>query len=288
MNRLFLNQHLRNKFGERVQRIPIDTGFLCPNRTNGSGCVFCDSTGSAARWIKPGMNISEQLKRGAGIALRRYKSKKFIAYFQAFTSTAATAEQLEKLYSEVLSFPGMVGMAISTRPDCVSDEVFELIKRYAQKTYIWMELGAQSMREDSLEWIHRGHKVKDFIDAVSRFKSVGIETVGHIIFGLPTETRQQILASFSDFLATGVDGYKIHALHIIKGTELEKMYANKPFKLMSMEEYIDLVKEAVVMTPENVVIHRLTAETEPSRLVAPLWVTEKNEILRRIIGDLDL
>lgn len=288
MKRLFLNQHLRNRFGERVQRIPIDTGSLCPNRVNGHGCIFCDPSGSAASWIRPGMSIQDQLKRGSGIAVRRYKSKKFIAYFQAFTSTASSVQELDRIYKQVLEFPGMVGMAISTRPDCISDEVFDLIKEYSSKTYVWMELGAQSMIDDSLDWINRGHKAEVFSSMVKKFKKAGIETVGHIIFGLPVETKAQTMASFKDFLSTGVDGYKIHALHIIKDTELHKMYLKKPFDLLTMDEYIELVKEAVSITPENIVIHRLTAETEPSRLIAPLWVTQKNEILRRIIGDLGL
>ncbi len=288
MERTFLNEHLRGLFGERVQRIPLDAGLICPNRAGSSGCIFCGENGSAASWIQKDMGIKEQLEKGAKIAVRRYKSKKFIAYFQAFTSTAANIDVLDKLYSQALAFPGVVGMAISTRPDCLGPDVLDLLNEYNKKTYLWVELGCQSMHDKSLKWMNRGHKASDFIDAVSKLKALSIQSVGHIIFGIPVETKEDMLSSFSKFIATGVNGYKIHALHIIKGTQLEALYNKEKFDLLSMDDYIELVKQAIIMTPKDVVIHRLTAEAEPGRLVGPMWVTKKNEILRRIIGELGL
>lgn len=288
MERIFLNEHLRKRFGERVQRIPLDAGLVCPNRKASSGCIFCGENGSAASWIYKGMSIKDQFEKGAKIAVRRYRSKKFIAYFQAFTSTAGDIETLDRLYSQVLSYPGVVGMAVSTRPDCLGPDVLDLLAEYNKKTYLWVELGCQSMNDKSLEWMNRGHKVSDFIEAVSKLTALSIESVGHIIFGIPIETKEETLSSFSRFLATGVNGYKVHALHIIKGTELERLYNKEKFELLSMDEYIGLVKEAVMMTPRDVVIHRITAETDPDRLIAPMWVTRKNEILRRVLGELGL
>ncbi len=284
MKHILLNEYLRSRFGERVQRIPLDPGFNCPNRENGGiGCIFCDEAGSAAPWIKKGMSITKQLERGAGIASRRYKSNKFIAYFQAFTTTNADVKVLEDLYEEALAFPGIVGIAISTRPDTLSDDVIEVLEKISKKTALWVELGAQSMNDKSLEWIGRGHSSESFRVAVKKLRDKNIEVVGHIIFGLPTETKEEMLGSFKDFLGTGINGYKIHALHIIKGTRLAHLYEAKPFKLLEMDEYIDIVREAIRLTPEDVIIHRLTGEVEESRLLAPSWIREKNELLRRIL-----
>jgi len=269
-------------FGERVQRIPLDAGLTCPNRKNGSGCVFCDDAGSASSWLYKGMSIKEQFNKGAGIAQRRYKAKKYIAYFQAYTSTAASIKTLEAMYNEVLAYDGVVGLAISTRPDYVGKEILELLESLSKKTKLWVELGAQSMHNKSLEWMKRGHNSAVFKDAVKRLVEREIEVIGHIIFGLPTETKQEIMASFKEFISTGIKGYKIHALHIIKGTELAKMYEANPFDLLEMEEYIALVREALRLTPEEMVVHRLTGEVTVDRLVAPAWVLKKDELLRRI------
>jgi len=282
MKHLTLNEHLRNIFGERVQRIPIDAGLTRPNRENGSGCIFCDDAGSASTWLYKGMSIKEQFDKGAGIAQRRYKSKKYIAYFQAYTSTAAPIQALEAMYNEVLGYDGVVGIAISTRPDYVGKEVIDLLEPLSKRTKLWVELGAQSMHDKSLEWMKRGHNSAVFKDAVKRLVQRDIEVIGHIIFGLPTETKQEMLDSFKEFISTGIQGYKIHALHIIKGTELAKMYERTPFDLLTMEEYISLVREALRLTPKDMVVHRLTGEVTVDRLVAPLWVLKKDELLRRI------
>ncbi|MEI6092830.1 MAG: TIGR01212 family radical SAM protein [bacterium] len=284
MKHILLNEHLRSKFGERVQRISLDPGFVCPNRTEERGaCIFCDEDGSASPWLRKGMSITQQLERGAKFAFRRYKAKKYIAYFQAYTTTNATAEELEKIYEEALCFPGVVGIAISTRPDALSDEVVSVLEKYSKKTYLWVELGAQSMNNKSLLWMNRGHSSEIFSEAVKRLKSKGIEVVGHIIFGLPIESETETIDSFKKFIETGLDGYKIHALHIIKGTTLAKMYEDKPFKLLSLDEYISLVRKALSLTPSNIVIHRLTGEVDETRLLAPAWIREKNDIIRRIL-----
>lgn len=286
MKHLLLNEHLRNRFGERVQRIPIDPGFACPNRGKDlkGGCIFCDDSGSAAPWISKGQSIEEQIKLGTEIALRRYGAKKYIAYFQAFTATFAAPATLDFIYRKALSCPGVVGLAVSTRPDCIPDDVLEVLSVLSKETYLWLELGAQSMLEKSLKWMNRGHDPEVFKDAVKRSKQIGLEVIGHIIFGLPTESEEEMLKSFKLFLDTGIDGYKIHALHIIKGTILEELYRADPFRLMSREEYIRVVKKALDMTPEEKIIHRLTGEVSKDRLFMPEWVLKKDEILRGILG----
>lgn len=282
MKYVMLNEHLKKLFGERVQRIPLDAGLICPNRNNASGCIFCDDTGSAAPWITKGMSIREQFDKGVKIAQKRYGTKKYMAYFQAYTSTAAPVEILEKLYNEVLGYEGVVGLAVSTRPDCVGEDVIGLLEELNKKTCLWVELGAQSMNDKSLEWMKRGHDASVFKDAVKRLSKKDIEVIGHVIFGLPSETKAEMLSSFKEFIATGIRGYKIHALHIIKDTELSRLFERTPFDLLTMEEYVELVREALRMTPSGMIVHRLTGEVTADKLVAPLWVLKKQEILRRI------
>jgi uncharacterized protein len=282
---LTLSAHLKDKFGERVQRVPLDAGFSCPNRLGGrksSGCIYCDNTGSAAPWINEKTDISTQFQTGAAIAAKRYNARKYIAYFQSYTGSNAPIEKLQSIYNEAISFPGVVGLAISTRPDCLADDVLDLLSDLSKRTYVWVEIGAQSMNEKTLQWIKRGHTAADFKNAVARLRSRSIEAVGHIIFGLPCETKDEMLRSYKDFIDTGIDGVKIHSLHIIKGTELASMYEKERFELLEMEEYIDLVRQALQITPCSVVIHRLTGEVAADKLVAPLWVLNKNEIIRRI------
>ena len=284
---LTLSKYLKQKFGERVQRIPLDPGFSCPVRNGGrksDGCIYCDSRGSGAPWLGEGMKLSDQFKTGAEIARRRYRAKKFIAYFQSFTTTHADLDALGKLYQETLSYEGVVGMAVSTRPDCIGNEVLDLLEEFSRKTYLWIELGAQSMNDKSLDWIRRGHTSQVFADAVSRIRSRNIESAGHIIFGLPCETREETLDSYKKFLDTGVQGIKIHALHVIKDTVLGQMYEKDPFRLLSKEEYIELVREALDRTPSDRVLHRLTGETDRKQLIAPLWVLDKTDILQKILA----
>lgn len=285
MKHLLLNEHLRNKFGERVQRIPIDPGFGCPNRGADlkGACIFCDDSGSAAPWISKGQSIEEQIRLGTEIAYRRYGAKKYIVYFQAFTGTFASPEILNRMYRKALSYPGVVGLAVSTRPDCISDDVLDIFEDISKDTYLWVELGAQSMLDKSLKWMNRGHSPEVFEDAVRRSKQKGIEVIGHIIFGLPTESEKEMLSSFKLFLDTGIDGYKIHALHIIKGTKLEELYRSDPFRLMSMDEYIRVVRQALDMSPQGKIIHRLTGEVPKDRLFLPEWVLKKDEVLRGIL-----
>lgn len=284
MKFLSLNEELRSIFGERVQRIPLNAGFLCPNRLSSKGaCIFCDDTGSSAPWLTQGMTLKEQFLKGKELASKRYKAKKYIAYFQSYTATSAPIEELKRIYYEALSFEGVVGLAIATRPDCISDEVLNLLDELNKKTHLWVELGAQSMNEKSLLWMNRGHTAQVFVDSVTKLRSRGIKVIGHIIFGLPTETIQETIGSFKSFINTGINGYKIHALHIIKNTVLEDIYKLEHFKLLSLDEYVKLVRTALSLTPKELVIHRLTGEVDAKKLIAPLWVLDKQEVLRRIL-----
>jgi uncharacterized protein len=280
--KLVLNDYLRSIFKQRVQRIPLNPFLGCPNRDKGAPCIYCDENGSSAPWIKKGMSIKDQLDFGSGFARGRYKAKKFIAYFQAFTTTYASSEKLEKLYEEAISYPGVVGISISTRPDCLNDDVLNLLEKLSKKTFLWIELGAQSMFDKSLNWIKRGHNVECFKNAVKKLKKRKISVVGHIIFGLPSETKDEMLRSFKMFLDTGINGYKIHMLHVIKGTKLEEIYKKEKFKIISMDEYVSLVKKAINFTPNDVVIHRVTAEVREDILVAPMWILNKNEVYNKI------
>jgi len=282
---IILSDYLRQKFGQRVQRLPIDPGFNCPNRQNNkSGCIYCSDGGSGALWLKPQMTLEDQILKGIKIAKNRYKAKKYIAYFQAFTSTNCMASELDALFSKVLNFEGVDGLAISTRPDCIDSEKIEVFKKYKNKvSEFWIELGAQSMHDSSLLWMNRGHDSKCFADMVKTLNSEGIKTVGHIIFGLPCENKEQMLESFKKFIDTGVWGVKIHALHIIKDTKLAQMHAEQPFTLLTLNEYVDVVSTALNQVQQEIIVHRLTGETPAEVLIAPYWVINKNDVRRMIL-----
>lgn len=290
---ILLRTYLQNKFGEKVWKLPLDPRFPCPHinpklsklkkdfKQTGP-CIYCDQSGSSAVWTSNKANIREQLFKSAMLMSGRYKVKHFIAYLQANTTTNADAETLDRLYSDIIKFPGIVGLAISTRPDAIDKDIMKVIAKYNKKMLVWLELGAQSMFNKSLTWIQRGHNVQEFINGVELSKSFGIKTIGHIIFGLPTETHDETIVSFKKFINTGLWGYKIHALHIVENTRLAKIYKETPFKLLSKQEYVDLVIEALKLTPKDMVIHRLTAETNDYKLVAPLWVLNKQDIIFKL------
>lgn len=284
---LNINNYLFNVFGEKVWKLPINAGYMCPNRDEHGlgGCIYCDARGSKAPWVKNWMSVDEQFIKGRGIAKKYYSAKKFIVYFQAYTSTNATSSDLERLYDKVLSYPDVVGLAISTRPDCISNELIEIFNKLNNRTFLWIELGAQSMFDSSLTWMNRGHDVKCFQDTCKKLVDAGISVVGHLIFGLPLETKAMMLESFKRMLACGIKGYKIHPLHIVKNTKLHKMYEKESFKLLELNEYVELIKEVFSFTPFDCVVHRVGADL-PNKdlLIAPNWVLEKN-LINELLSD---
>jgi hypothetical protein len=233
------------------------------------------------------MSIREQLEQGIEAVRRRHGAQRFIAYFQSYTNTYGSVTKLERLYREALDCPGVVGLSIATRPDCVPDEVLDLIADISRHTYVWLELGLESMHEKTLRWVNRGHGLREFIDAVDRSKLRGLRLCVHLILGFPTESRQEILQTPLLLNRLGIDGVKLHNLHVIKHTVLEQIYRSGVFALSSREAYVSLLTDFLERLTPEIVIHRLTGETYRELTVAPEWSIDKIGLLNAIQEELD-
>lgn len=280
------NSYLREIFGERVQKISLDAGLNCPNRDgtiSEQGCIFCDKRGSGTgAMINHGLSIDKQIMEGSKFAEKRYKAKKFIAYFQSFTNTYAPLSHLKKLYDQALNHPGMVGLSVATRPDCVDREILRLLSSYQKDYLVWIEYGLQSAHDITLSRINRGHDVACFEKSVHMADNYGLNICAHIILGLPGETRQMMLET-SHFLAgLPIKGLKIHLLYVVKRTRLAALYEKGEYRCLDRDEYIELVMDFLEFIPSNVVIHRLTGDPIGSELVAPLWARDKSKNLNLI------
>lgn len=284
------SEELKRVFGCRVQRLSIDAGFSCPHRIGNpasGGCIFCGGNGSGAKGVLPGVPVIEQLEQSKEVMTRKYKAKNFLAYFQAYSNTFAPVEKLRALYDEALKVPDVQGLIIGTRPDCLPDDVLRLLAEFSQKTYLWLELGLQSAIDRTLAAINRGHDTGCFIDAVSRCREHGIRVCAHLIFGLPGESREETLSSAALLNRLGVQGVKIHHLHIIKGTKLEELYLRGKVNLLTREEYIALVCDFLEMLDPRTLVMRLKGDGGDN-LVAPEWGTGRFDILNAIDGEMEL
>ncbi len=284
------SRFLRERFGAKVYRVTIDAGFTCPN-VDGSvavgGCVYCDNRSFSPNRRLPRATVREQVRRGIEILQRRYQADKFLAYFQAATNTYAPAEKLKKLYDEALEHPQIVGLAIGTRPDCVPDDILDLIESYARDRYVCLELGLQTMHDRSLDWMNRGHHFDAFVDAVQRCQGRGLDLCAHVILGLPGESREDMLATADALAGLPVDAVKIHNLHVVKDTPLEKMYERGEARMFERDEYVQIVCDFLEHLRPEMVIHRLSGDAPPDYLVAPLWCLDKPALLRAIHEELE-
>jgi radical SAM protein (TIGR01212 family) len=282
---LDLNTYFRNRFGERVHKITVDAGLTCPNRdgTNGTGgCIYCNAKGSGTGAHARGLSITEQLEAGKIPVARRFKARKFVAYFQSFSNTYAPAQRLKAMYDEALAVPDVVGLAIGTRPDCVNDDVLALLEAYARDRLIWIEYGLQSAHDDTLKRINRGHDTAAFTRAVRATAGRGIQICAHIILGLPGESHDMMRAS-ADFIAgLPIDGVKLHLLYVIKGTPMELLLNNGDYRCLEQSAYVDLVCDMIERLPKRMVIQRLTGDPHAHELVAPQWALQKGETLNLI------
>lgn len=280
-----LNSYFRSIFGCRVQKITIDAGLSCPNRDgkiSTGGCIYCNMRGSGTGAYAKGQSVTDQIIAGKMALSRRYKAKKFIAYFQSFTNTYAPLDTLKSLYKEAMSIEGVVGLSIGTRPDCVDEPVLKLIESYAKTHLIWIEYGLQSMHDKSLALINRGHDFQCFKDAVDATLNRGIKICVHVILGLPEEKRSHVIETAETIGKMGIDGVKIHLLYVIKGTRLEKLYRQGSYKCLEQQQYVDLVCDFLERIPGDMVIQRLTGDPHPEELVAPQWSIKKAQTLSMI------
>jgi len=277
-----LNTYLKKIFGCRVQKISLDAGLTCPNRDGSistGGCIYCNSRGSGTNAFKEGLSIMEQINKGKTFLRRRYKAKKFIAYFQSFSNTYGPYEKLKELYEEALAIDDIVGLSIGTRPDCIDESILSLLEHYAKNKLVWLEYGLQSIHDKTLEFINRGHDADCFKSALELTKDRGINICAHVILGLPFEDRADMLDTAGAVADMKIDGIKIHLLYVVKGTRMEKLYMENKYKCLKQEEYANLVCDFLELLPPGMVIQRLTGDPHPGELVAPEWSNRKSETL---------
>ncbi len=281
------NGYLRERFGERVQKIALDAGLNCPNRDgtlSSVGCVYCDPWGSGSgAFVRDGIGLEEQLGSGIAAARRKYGAKKFIAYFQSFTNTYGPVSRLESLYEQALARPGVVGLAVGTRPDCVDRGVLDLLASYRDRFHVWVEYGLQSAHDVTLKAIRRGHDAACFERAVRETADRGLNVCAHIILGLPGESPDMMCRTARYLAGLPVNGLKIHGLYVIAGTALARWHREGRFQCMDRDSFVERVVDVLERIPDDVVIQRLTGD--PPRgleLVAPSWARDKGKTLKRI------
>lgn len=279
-----LNNYLKERFGEKVYKIALNGGFTCPNRDgtiDTRGCIFCSKGGSGDFAESPDLTITEQIENGKKRLEKKIKNGKYIAYFQAFTNTYAPVERLRTIYEEAINNPDIVALSIGTRPDCLGDDVLALLDELNTIKPIFVELGLQTINEDTAKYIRRGYTLEVYDKAVADLHKIGINVVTHIILGLPNESKEDMLNSI-EYACKVTDGIKLQLLHILKGTDLAKDYEQGKFKVLTLEQYTEIIKECVQIIPENVVIHRLTGDGAKKDLIAPLWSADKKTVLNTI------
>ncbi len=271
-----LSEFLKGKFGEKVFKVSLDAGFTCPNRDGAKGtggCIYCNSE-TLVPLSYQGEDIKGQILAGMEKVRRRHNANKFIAYFQINSNTYAPIDYLKKVYREAL-LPDIVGLAVSTRPDCVPDEVLDLLQALKKERFLWLELGLQTANDSTLLSINRGHNASEFRDAVEKARRSGIDVCAHVIIGLPDETRDDMLATARFLRDSRVWGVKFHQLQVLKDTPLLKLYEEGKVKTLSLDEYASIVAESLTILPPSTVIHRLSGDAPLKYLVAPRWGANK-------------
>ncbi len=281
-----LDFEMKKRFGGKVYKVSLEGGMTCPNRdgTIGTGgCIFCSGHGSGDFAVPICSSVTEQINTGiAGISSRKSVGEQFIAYFQSFTNTYAPVDHLRELYMEAIHHPKVVMLSIATRPDCLPPEVLDLLAECNRIKPVIVELGLQTMHEETANYIRRGYPLAVYDTAVESLKSVGVEVVTHVIAGLPGESKKAFFDTISHVAQSGSDGIKIQLLHILKGTDLAVHYEGGAFSALTLDEYVSWVTEALAILPEHVVIHRLTGDGPKELLIAPEWSSKKRHVLNEI------
>lgn len=280
-----LNYHLRKTYGEKLYKISLDGGMTCPNRdgTLGTrGCIFCSKGGSGDFAASKTLSITEQIKTGKQQAARKYTGNSYIAYFQAYTNTYAPAAYLRQIFTEAIQNPNIRILSIATRPDCLGPDVISLLKELAAIKPIWVELGLQTIHEDTARFIRRGYDLPVFERAIHDLRNAGITVIVHTILGLPGENRKQMLQTVNYLNTQDIQGIKFQLLHILKDTDLADYYERHPFPLPDMEAYFSILAEQLTHLRPDIVVHRLTGDGPKQLLIAPLWAGNKRQVLNQM------
>ncbi len=281
---------LKDIFGERVHKVVVDAGFTCPNRDGTlalGGCTYCNNSSFRPPSAIKTTPIADQVEDGIGYLRKRVDARKFIVYFQPYSNTYADIGYLRDLYSDALRHPDVVGLAIGTRPDCVDEAKIRMIDEIAQSSFVALEFGVESIYDDTLRRVNRGHDYQAFLDAMDLARDRSFHVGAHIILGFPWETRRQWLSMADEMSRVGVDMLKIHHLHVVKGTALARQHREHPFQLMTFEEYLDLVCDFIERLSPSIVIERLFGEAPADMLIAPNWGLNRSAVLARIRQRLD-
>lgn len=280
------NQYFREVFGHKMYKASIALDVTCPNRdgSKGSGgCIFCSEGGSGEFSAKRKTTITEQIKEAIEqVREKAGKDAGYIAYFQSFTSTYCAPGYLEKALEEASSLEGIEAVSVATRPDCLGPEIMEVLKRQAKRKPLFVELGLQTSSDKTAELINRCYKTEEYVKAVAALKSIGANVITHIIFGLPGETKDMMMDTVRLSVDAGSDGYKFTCLYILKNTPMEKLYNENKVEILEMEEYFDIVEEAIRILPETAVIHRFTGDGPKKILIAPSWTMNKRQVINYI------
>lgn len=281
-----LNYYLQETFGEKVYRLSLDGGMTCPNRDgtlDSRGCIFCSAGGSGDFAAAASLSISEQFEQAKARIRTKTNCKKFIAYFQAYTNTYAPVSYLRRIFTEALLPPDIAALSIATRCDCLSPEILDLLEELNHIKPVWVELGLQTVHDDTRKMLRSGFTFLQYEQAVSALHTRKIEVITHLILGLPGETADMMRDSVLKVAALPGKGIKLQLLHILKGTDLGTLYEKEPFPLFTLEEYCNLIAWLISFLPPDMVIHRLTGDGPRSQLLAPLWSTDKKRVLNTIL-----
>lgn len=279
------SEYYTSLFGEKVYRIALDAGCTCPNRdgTKGfGGCIFCSGSGSGEFAADRNLSIEAQLSEAKARVGAKCKSHKYIAYFQNFSNTYGDEDVLRSKYLAAVSDPEVVGIAIATRPDCISEKMFSILTEISRATKLWIELGLQSIHEETARWMNRGYDLDVFEKTVWQLNERRIDVIVHVILDLPVETRAQMMETVDYCASLPIHGIKIANLNVLSETRLYDEYIQEPFALMEMDEYISFLGEVIEHLPESMVIYRLTGDGDKKHLVAPMWISDKRKVRNRI------
>lgn len=280
-----LSEFYKEIYGEKVYKLSVDAGFTCPNRDGSKGtkgCIFCSEGGSGDFTPERTKSIPQQINVAKSLIQSKTKASKFIVYFQAFTNTYGPPDFLRQVYQSALIDDSIVGISIGTRPDCLTPDVLQVLQELNSKTDVYVELGLQSIHPNTAELIQRGYPLKTYDQAVNHLNAIGVQVVTHLILGLPGETKEDMIASLDYVVSGPIQGIKLHLLHVLKNTPLETLFKEKPFHIMTLDEYTDLIVDLISRVPKHIVIHRMTGDGPKSLLIAPLWSGNKRLVLNTL------
>ena len=281
-----LDRYLKTEYGEKLVKLSLDGGMSCPNRKNGAGCTFCSARGSGDFTPSPTLPLKDQMKEAKALIAEKWNGYRYIAYFQAYTNTYAPVDYLEDLFTRTIEDPEVAVLSVATRPDCLPDEVLDLLERLNKIKPVWVELGLQTVRDDTANALHRGYPLAVYDRATEALRARGIKVITHLIFGLPGETKEDAVAS-AQYAAEHGDGIKIQMLQILKGARMAEQFESAPFDLLPLDEYVQWVCDALEQIPPKTVIHRITGDPPTESLIAPRWVADKKSVVAAIQAELN-